>query len=125
MNDVPPRTILIVEDEFLIRMMLAETLQDEGFEVAEAGTAADAIALLHDKSEIALLITDLTLPGSMDGMELARWARQFRPELPIIYVTGRPDAITRDMLTAKDAVVAKPYLPSEIATAATRMLAAA
>jgi DNA-binding response OmpR family regulator len=125
MNDVPPRTILIVEDEFLIRMMLAETLVDEGFDVAEAGTATDGIALMQRNAGIVLLITDLTLPGSMDGMGLAQWVRRFRPDLPIIYVTGRPDSITRDMLRPRDVVVAKPYLPSEIATAALRMLTVA
>jgi DNA-binding response OmpR family regulator len=116
--------VLIVEDEFLIRMMLAETLSDEGFAVLEAGSADEAIPLLQNQPDIALMITDLTLPGSMDGVALGQWTRQRRTDLPIIYVTGRPDSIPRAGLTARDAVVAKPYLPSEIAAAAKLMISA-
>jgi DNA-binding response OmpR family regulator len=59
----------------------------------------------------------------MDGVALGQWTRQHHASLPIIYVTGRPDSIARDGLTARDAVMAKPYLPSEIAAAAKRMVA--
>jgi DNA-binding response OmpR family regulator len=69
------------------------------------------------------MITDLTLPGRMDGVALGQWTRQQHATLPIIYVTGRPDSIAREGLTARDAVMAKPYLPSEIAAAARRMIA--
>jgi DNA-binding response OmpR family regulator len=122
MHDNCPPVVLIVEDEFLIRMMLAETLVDQGFDVIEAGTADEAVPHLRQNPAIALMITDLTLPGAMDGLGLAQWVRTHRADLPIIYVTGRPDAIRADGLGTRDAIVAKPYLPSEIAAAAVRML---
>jgi CheY-like chemotaxis protein len=124
MSDLPRRTVLIVEDEFLIRMMLAESLADHGLTVLEAGTAEEGRAALREHGAIALMITDLTLPGADDGLALAQWARGQRPELPVIFVTGRPDAIRPDTLGGTTAVVAKPYLPSEIAMIAERMLAA-
>ena len=121
MASPPPRTIVIVEDEFLIRMMLAETLTDDGYHVAEAGTADEALAQLHAHSAIALMITDLSLPGSMDGLALAQSARDYQHGLPIIFVTGRPDTIAPESLGPHDAVVAKPYLPSEIAAQVARI----
>lgn len=119
----PSATILIVEDEFMIRLMLAETLVEQGFAVLEAGNGSEAMEQLRQHPAIGLLLTDLTLPGAMDGIALAQWARRLRPDLPVIYVTGRPDSIKSESLSARDAVVAKPYLPSEIATVITQLLA--
>ncbi len=115
--------ILIVEDEFLIRLTLAEALADEGFDVVEAETGDEALRLIAGDPAIRLMLTDLQLPGTLDGAALAARAREHRPALPIIFVTGRPEAVGT-LLTARDLFIAKPYLPSEVCTAAKRLIAA-
>src|SRR5947209_2283421 len=114
---MPGPKILIVEDEFLIRLTLAEALADEGFRVVEAESGDEALALL-DAEEITLLLTDIQLPGSMDGLALAREARRRWPDIPVIYMTGRPDTMRADQpASAHDVYIAKPYLPSEVCAA--------
>ncbi len=113
--------ILIVEDEFLIRLTLAEALADEGFDVVEAETGDAALHLIESDSTIRLMLTDMQLPGTLDGAQLAALAREHNPELPIIFVTGRPEAVDT-LLTRRDLFIAKPYLPSEVCTAAKRLI---
>ena len=117
-----PARILIVEDEFLIRLTLTEALSDEGYEVIEAGTGAEALDQLNGDTGIALMMTDIKLHGAMDGLELARQARAARPGLPIIYVSGRPDVLNAVSRSDKDVIITKPYLPSDIAAAVKRLL---
>jgi CheY-like chemotaxis protein len=113
--------ILIVEDDFLIRSALAEALADEGFQVAEAEDGESAMSRLGGGERFDLLLTDMNLGQGMDGLTLARCARDRSPDLAVIYTTGRADVL-RDACTARDAVVAKPYLLSEVANAARRLL---
>jgi len=65
----------------------------------------------------------MQLPGTLDGATLAARAREHQPALPIIFVTGRPEAVGA-LLTARDLFIAKPYLPSEVCIAAKRLIAA-
>lgn len=116
--------ILIVEDEFLVRMTLVEALTDEGFDVLEAGTADEAMDLLHAEDGIRLLLTDIQLPGRLSGLDLAACVRRDRPSLPIIFMTGRPDAMGRARASEHDVFIAKPYLPSEVCAAARRLTGA-
>lgn len=125
MPDTPPVRLLLVEDEFLVRLTLVEALTDEGYEVAEAASGDEAMGALQDGSAIALMLTDIQLPGSMNGRELARRARQAQPDLPIIFMTGRPESMGSEATSARDMFIAKPYLPSEICAAVQRMLAPA
>ena len=115
--------ILIVEDEFLIRLTLSEALADEGFDVVEAESGDAALQLVEADPAIRLMLTDMQLPGSLDGAQLAGRARDCNPELPIIFVTGRQEA-TGALLTGRDLFIAKPYLPSEVCAAVRRLLAA-
>ncbi len=117
-KDVQTR-VLVVEDEFLIRMTLAEALGDEGFEVIEAETADAALPLLHADPAIRLLLTDIQLPGVLNGRSLAKKAREHLPTLPIIYMTGRPDPT--DAATPLDVFIAKPYTLNDICQAARRL----
>ena len=117
------RRVLIVEDEFLIRLTLSEVLSDEGYEVFEASTGDEAAAILDSTPGIDVLLTDIQMPGELDGQALVRRARQTRPDLPVIFMTGRPDALD-GVAGAKDLFVAKPYLPSEICAAVHKVLAA-
>ena len=78
-SDAMEQRVLIVEDEFLIRMTLFEALSDEGFDVVEAASGDDALVLLRDDPTIRLLLTDLQLPGGLDGRALALKAREAVP----------------------------------------------
>jgi CheY-like chemotaxis protein len=113
--------ILIVEDDFLVRMTLAEALMDEGFVVTEAENGTAALAALRADDAIGLLMTDVSLSGSMDGHALVRAVRQEWPALPVIYMTGRPEQVRLDP-AAREMLVGKPYGPEEICAAARRML---
>ena len=83
-----PRRLLLVEDDPLLRMTLAEVLGEAGFAVLEAEDAESALGLLAAHGDLALLLTDINLPGA-DGFALARAARRLRPGLPVVYASGR------------------------------------
>ena len=114
--------VLVVEDEFLIRMSLVEALTDDGFVVLEAGSAAEALEVAQ-AGDIALVLTDLQLPGGLDGWSLAERLRAQRPELPVIFVTGRlgPSAAGP---RPQDRVIGKPYQLRDVCAAAREMTAA-
>jgi CheY-like chemotaxis protein len=80
-------TILVVEDEDQVRRIAVETLRELGYTALAAADGDEALALLEQHSEIALLFTDLVMPG-MNGRQLAKRARDCRPELPVIFATG-------------------------------------
>src|SRR4051812_45793079 len=84
----PAPVILVVEDELLIRMALAEFLEDSGFHVVEAGSAAEAIAIVESNPRIALVFSDVVMPGGMDGFGLAGWLDANRPGLPVMMTSG-------------------------------------
>jgi CheY-like chemotaxis protein len=67
--------VLIVEDEFLLRKNAAGIIEDDGFEVVEAGNADEAIAILETRPDIRVVFTDIQMPGSMDGLKLAHYVR--------------------------------------------------
>ena len=118
-NVAQPR-ILVVEDDFLIRMMLVEVLADDGFVVAEADNGNEALAML--KSGIDLVVTDVQLAGPINGHELVALARQTNPNLPAIYTSGRGTSDTPR--GDRDVSIAKPYQAADIAAAIRQMLAA-
>ena len=120
-----PFRILVVEDEFLIRMTLVEALTDEGFEVVEADSGDSALPLLQNDGAISLLLTDIQLPGSLDGKRLAQRAREGRPGLPVLFMTGRPDPSIEANSASLDRYIAKPYTLNEICAAVRRLAAAA
>jgi len=80
--------LLVVEDDGLIRMDLADTLQDAGYRVMEAANADEAWAILLE-TDVSALITDIDMPGSMDGLELARRVCDRWPDCRIIVISGR------------------------------------
>jgi two-component sensor histidine kinase len=84
-----PRTVLIVEDEMLLRMRAVDMVEDAGFTAVEAINADDAIALLESRSDIELLFTDIQMPGSMDGLKLAYAVHERWPLIKIILVSGQ------------------------------------
>jgi len=102
-------TILVVDDEVLVRMVVAESLTDAGFKVLEAGTARDGLALLEAHPEISALLTDVGLPGGMTGRELARAARDAHPDLGIMFMTGYDDEASSGPALAGAEVLLKPF----------------
>ncbi len=113
--------ILLVEDEFLIRATLAEALADEGYEVIEAGNADEALEAARTDDGIGLMLTDIQLPGGLDGYAVAARVRARIPNLPVIFMSGRPNTLP-EAGGAPQLLIAKPYLPSEICAAARRLL---
>jgi two-component system, response regulator PdtaR len=86
--NIPGPVILIVEDDPLLRMLVVEFVKDAGFEALEAADADQAIPILESHSEIAVLFTDIDMPGSMDGLELAFAASKRWPAIEILIASG-------------------------------------
>ena len=104
-------TVLVVEDEFLIRAMLSDHLQECGYKVLEASTADEAVAIIEKVDVlIDLVLTDIRMPGSMDGFALARWICENYPNMHVILASG--DAKKADAakeLCEKMHLFEKPY----------------
>jgi CheY-like chemotaxis protein len=104
--DKQQHTILLVEDEPLIRMDIAAELRDHGFEVVEAARAMEAIGLLAGRSiPVALLLTDVQMPGEMDGLDLARWTGEHRPEIVVSVMSASREAIGRALALCPPSLV--------------------
>lgn len=86
------RTILVVEDEFLIRMSAVAMLEDAGFWVLEAQNSFDAREMMRSHSEISILVTDVRMPGLMNGLELVARTRLDYPAIRSIVVSGTTSA---------------------------------
>jgi CheY-like chemotaxis protein len=100
--------VLLVEDEPLVRMMGADVLADAGFEVLEAMNADEALGILEAEPDVQILVTDIDMPGSMDGLTLARVAHDRWPQMPVLVISGkvRPSAAE---LPPGGAFLAKPF----------------
>jgi DNA-binding NtrC family response regulator len=81
-------TILVVEDEILVRMHGMEILEDAGFEVLEASNADEALAILEQHDDVRLVFSDVDMPGSMDGLELVKLVHQRWPDVRLIVTSG-------------------------------------
>jgi CheY-like chemotaxis protein len=86
---VVPSVVLVVEDEMLLRMRAVDMVEDAGFIPVEAVGADEAVAILESRSDIALLFTDIQMPGGMDGLRLAHAVRERWPPIKIILVSGQ------------------------------------
>jgi CheY-like chemotaxis protein len=84
-----PATILIVEDEAFVRLLAAGMLADAGFRVIEAADSDEALEFLEADSNVQLLLTDINLPGTLDGLALARQVHHRWPRIGIIVVSGQ------------------------------------
>jgi two-component system, response regulator PdtaR len=115
--------ILIVEDDPIIRWSGAETLMEAGFEVLEAGNAAEALRLLENHGAVRVLFTDVDMPGKMDGLELARIAAHRWPCIHIIVASGRREPQMRQM-PDNGRFIPKPYMPEQIVRDIDELLAA-
>ena len=119
----PKRVILIVEDEVIIRSVVSEHLRDSGFTVIEAANADEAVAVLSSQTTIDLVFSDITMPGQMDGIELARWIGERRGEIPVLMTSGAAAIADSPSSFVNLPFVRKPYLLEEIEDQIRRLLA--
>ena len=105
--------VLVVEDEFLIRMHAAEMIEEAGFEVVEASNADEAVAILEARLDVAVVFTDIQMPGSMNGLKLAMAVRGRWPPIHIVTTSGLIDVRTGD-LPQGARFLPKPYSPAQI-----------
>ena len=109
--------VLLVEDEALIRLVTAEMLRDEGFEVFEARDGDEARALLNDPDTFDVLFTDVRMPGTLDGIDLVLLVRRRHPTIPVLVVSGYAANIMRRLSGLQPAAVfiSKPYSLAKVA----------
>jgi len=100
--------VLVVEDEVLIRLAVADALRSAGLDVIEAATGDEALAVLGSSATVDLVFTDIQMPGSTDGLALAQIVRQTRPTLRVIVASGNAP-LPWPSPDLADAFFGKPY----------------
>jgi CheY-like chemotaxis protein len=107
----PGETVLLVDDEPTMRMLLADVLSELGYTVIEAADSATGLQLLRSDVHIDLLITDVGLPGGMNGRQMADAGRQLRPTLKTLFITGYAEhaVIGEGQLQPGMQVLTKPF----------------
>ena len=114
--------VLVVEDEPLISDIVTEALAEQGFAVQAVDNARDALACLRSGSPVDILFTDINLKGTMDGGALAQCARELRPDLPVVYTSGRLSAFDHLQRVKDSMFVPKPYDPFGIGSLLQRLV---
>jgi DNA-binding NtrC family response regulator len=103
-----PRVILIVEHDKYLKLLTADIMEDAGFVALQASDADEAIAILESRRDIALLLTSVTMPGSMDGLALAQTVCKRWPTVKTIIASGQIELMGSD-LTAGSRFFLEPY----------------
>jgi DNA-binding NtrC family response regulator len=115
--------VLVVEDEAAIRLLLADELDAAGFDVIQAATADEAVAVLRTGRVVRAVVTDVRMPGSMDGLGLAAWMRDHAAGVPLIVTSGFVSPVEARL--ANPAIVAvyrKPYPPEDVVDRVRRLV---
>ena len=105
--------VLIVEDEPLVRMLGADVLEDAGFEVVEAFNGDEALEVLEARPDVKVLFTDVNMPGSLDGLDLARVVHERRPDIKLLIASGQVH-LSEEQIPDAGRFLAKPYGPEAI-----------
>jgi CheY-like chemotaxis protein len=117
-------TVLVVEDEVLVRLAVAEYLRDCGYKVIEAADADEAVMVLEAPHvQVDVLFSDVDMPGSMDGFALAQWTRANRPGLEIILTGTVPRAVHAAADLCEEGPMPKPYDPQSVHDRIKRLIA--
>jgi CheY-like chemotaxis protein len=117
-------TILVVEDEVLIRLPVAEYLRECGYRVLEASTAAEACAVFASGQPIEVLFSDVSMPGEMNGFGLAQWVRREFPDVQVLLAAGPAQMAKNAEQACSDApLLTKPYSHSSLLAHIKRMMA--
>ncbi len=120
-------TVLVVDDEPTVRMLVGDTLAELGYRAIEVGDAKSALKVLESDVNIDLLITDVGLPGGMNGRQMADIARQSRPNLKVLFITGYAEnaAVGNGHLESGMHVMTKPFAIEKLASRIRDILAQA
>jgi DNA-binding NtrC family response regulator len=113
--------VLVVDDEEAILDLLVLAFEEAGFDVATASNAVDAHRILEESGSISLVVTDVSMPGSLDGVAFGQFVASTHPEMPLIIVSGVTQPDDRD-LPVGAAFIAKPFKPSLLVDEAKLML---
>ena len=115
--------ILVVEDEILIQQMIEDALADGGFSVSFASRGDEALGMLESDGEsYRALITDINLPGSTSGWEVAKRAREINEQLPVIYITGDSANEWASKGVPKSVLLMKPFAVAQMITAVSQLI---
>ena len=106
--------VLVVEDESLLRASAMDMVKKAGFDVIEASDADEAIRILESRSDIRAVFTDVQMPGSMDGLRLARVIRSRWPPVALIVTSGKTNVMEDDDLPTGGRFLPKPYHQAQI-----------
>jgi CheY-like chemotaxis protein len=125
MTAVVQETILVVEDDVLIRMPIAQYLRDCGYRVIEAVSADEAMTvLMHKETQVDIVFSDIEMPGSTDGFGLSKWIRDNRPGIDVILTGTVPRALKAAKELCDDGPLPKPYEPKAVHDYIRRLLTA-
>jgi CheY-like chemotaxis protein len=110
-------TVLVIDDEPTVRMLMVEELEDAGYVVIEASDGLAGLKILQSEARVDVLVTDVGLPGGMNGRQLAEAARATRPSLNVLFITGFAEnaAIGHGHLEPRMQVMAKPFVMAALA----------
>lgn len=111
-----PRYVLVVEDEFFSRLHAVDLVEAAGYRAIEASNADEAIAILEARKDIRIVFTDIDMPGSMDGLKLARAVRDRWPPIELILTSGHFDVPVSD-IPKGGLFFSKPYRDEELVSA--------
>jgi CheY-like chemotaxis protein len=115
--------ILLVDDEPAILDLLETVMGDAGFAIVRASTGARALEILRTEfGQLRGLVTDVRLPGPVDGWDLARQARSLQPEIAVVYVTGDSEINWAASGVPGSLLVPKPFAPAQVVTAMASLL---
>jgi CheY-like chemotaxis protein len=114
--------ILVIEDDEAIQGIVEEALTEGGFEPAIAASGEEAVTLLQGKTAYRALVTDINLPGPLDGWQVAKRAREIDPEFPVIYMTGAAGDEWASKGVPNSILLNKPFAPAQLVTAVSQLL---
>jgi DNA-binding NtrC family response regulator len=121
----PQETILLVEDEVLVRVPIAQYLRDCGYRVIEAVNAEEAMTvLLHEETVVDIVFSDIEMPGAVDGFGLAKWIREHRPGLDVLLAGTINRTVENAKQLCAEGAVPKPYDAEIVHNHIKRLLAA-
>jgi DNA-binding response OmpR family regulator len=107
-------TVLVLEPDILVRMIISDYLRDCGFKVVEGVTADDTVAVLESGQKIDIIFAEVQLSGSMDGFGLAQWVREKQPDIDMILTAGIARAAEKAGDLCDEGPLEKPYHPQEV-----------
>ncbi len=115
--------VLVVEDEVLISTLIAEVLNENGFAVHAVADGEEALRYVESGADVDVLFTDINLEGGIDGTILAKRVREQRPELPVVYCSGRYSPADLARPVSRSVFLNKPYDPADLCRLLTRLTA--